>query len=259
MNRVLSLQLQLRLWLTFLKRSELGLRIRAGRARNAFIGQVAKTYDDNSARTGLATLAANHERRLRGILADHYRKVILAAAKNARKQIKSAKGDRRFEIKQSSTLFERLIEEWMQSQGLKRARSIAETDRDAVLKAINEGLEEQEGTAAISRRIRKASQLTPFRAAMIARTETHNAATFASKESAADAERELEVRLVKFWLPTRDDRTRPEHLAMTGHPPIPLDALFDVGGEPMDRPGDPAGSAENTIACRCALAYQEAE
>jgi hypothetical protein len=120
---------------------------------------------------------------------------------------------------------------------------------------LNEGL----GTEEIARNIRRVSQLTPYRAATIARTETHAAATFGSIESVREAEEELGVRMMKVWLPTLDARTRDAHAAMSGHPPIPLDEKFNVGGELMDRPGDPSASAENVIGCRCALAYEEAE
>ncbi len=65
--------------------------------------------------------------------------------------------------------------------------------------------------------------------------------------------------MLKAWSPTLDDRTRPEHAAMDGSEPIGMDELFDVGGEMLDRPGDPAGSPENTISCRCVCTYSEAE
>ena len=37
---------------------------------------------------------------------------------------------------------------------------------------------------------------------------------------------------------------------------VGLEEMFDIGGERMDHPGDPVGSAENVINCRCAIAFK---
>jgi hypothetical protein len=34
-----------------------------------------------------------------------------------------------------------------------------------------------------------------------------------------------------------------------------MDATFDVGGEALLYPGDPSGSAANTVQCRCTVAF----
>jgi len=80
---------------------------------------------------------------------------------------------------------------------------------------------------------------------------------FASVETATEAERDLNIKLVKKWLPAEDARTRPAHAAMANKPYIPMDDKFNVGGEMLSRPGDPAGSAGNVINCRCVLRYKE--
>jgi len=72
------------------------------------------------------------------------------------------------------------------------------------------------------------------------------------------AEDKLGVKMLKEWLPTLDGRTRPDHAAMAGSDPIPLEEKFLVGGEEMDRPGDPNASAEQVCGCRCTLGYSEA-
>jgi len=36
---------------------------------------------------------------------------------------------------------------------------------------------------------------------------------------------------------------------------VPLSQPFEVDGEYLDHPGDPSGSAEAVINCRCSLAY----
>jgi len=52
------------------------------------------------------------------------------------------------------------------------------------------------------------------------------------------------------WAAMLDARTRAEHAAAHGQVQ-PMDAPFDVGGEMLMHPGDPAGSPENVCQCRC--------
>lgn len=243
---------QLRLWLLSLDRFELRLRVKAARARNAFLKAAADGYADNGAVPGW--LVERHRRRLRGELTGHYEAVIPHFGAIALKQVKS----RRIQRKAAASIFQAIMAEWVSREALRKAARIAATDADDVRDAIEDGLGEGLGTEEIARRIRKVSAQTPFRAATIARTETHAAATYGSVESVRLAERELGVRMTKEWLATRDDRTRPEHQAADGQR-VGMDERFTVGGEPMDRPGDTAASAENVINCRCALAYTEAE
>lgn len=240
---------QLRAWLFALSRLEVQLRIDQARARNSMIRATAGAYRERAQFPAHIFLA--HRKRTEMNLTAAYQRTIPVFAAMATRQIKS----RRIEAK---GLFERLVAEWITREALRKATLIAATDRDDVLGAINNGLNEGLGSEEIARNIRKVSQLTPFRAATVARTETHAAATFGSIESVREAEEELGVRMMKIWLPTLDSRTRDAHAAMTSHPPIPLGEKFNVGGELMDRPGDPSASAANVVACRCALVFEEA-
>lgn len=87
----------------------------------------------------------------------------------------------------------------------------------------------------------------PYRTEMIARSETIRASNAGSIEIFRDWGVEK-----KEWLATQDDRTRPEHLAANGQV-VGVDAAFEVGGEYLTYPGDPAGSPANTIQCRCTV------
>lgn len=243
-------RLILRAWLLAMDRLEFRLRAEQGRARNAMIRSAANEYEKVGHPPAHVFIA--HRARIRTILDDHYRRTIPVFAGMAVNQIKS----RRIQRKQRN--FESLTQEWVNRESLRKATMIADTDRDDVLGAISDGMTEGLGTEEIARNIRRVSQLTPFRAATVARTETHAAATFGSIESVRQAGQELGVKMLKEWLPTMDDRTRPDHVAMANSDPIPMDEKFNVGGELMDRPGDPSASPSNTISCRCALAYSEA-
>jgi hypothetical protein len=95
--------------------------------------------------------------------------------------------------------------------------------------------------------------LSAFRADMIARTETHNAAMYASIESARDAFGDLPFDGAKVWNAVVDDRSREDHVAADNQK-VGLDQSFEIGGESLDKPGD--GSAEQAINCRCVLTYE---
>lgn len=55
---------------------------------------------------------------------------------------------------------------------------------------------------------------------------------------------------VKVWVTQRDDRVRAAHVEADGQT-VALDELFKVDGELLRFPRDPAGSAGNTVNCRC--------
>lgn len=248
-------RLYLRQWILAMDRYELRLRYKVASARNAFIKVMAKQY----ASTGSIAnhLRTKHEQRLGEILLAHYQDVMPFFGGFATKPIKARHGY--VERKAVRTTFHALLMEWASTRALENASSIADTNMNDVRRKIEAGLEDGLGNEEIGREIRKVTQDTPYRAATIARTETHAAATYGAIQEARQISEELGMELVKEWLPTLDDRTRPEHAALLNMEPIGLDEKFDVGGEMLDRPGDPSGSPENIINCRCAILTTEKE
>ena len=102
-------------------------------------------------------------------------------------------------------------------------------------------------------------QISERRAELIGRTEIIRASNAGSLMGA----QETGFPMQKFWLATRDNRTRglnPEdlfdHYSMDEDKGIPLDQAFNVSGEQLQHPGDRAGSPGNTINCRCTMTYQ---
>ena len=90
-----------------------------------------------------------------------------------------------------------------------------------------------------------------YRANLISRTEVHRVASFANE---AVAENMKIKGTVKEWVAIQDKRTRIAHSFAAGQR-VPLEEFFVVGGEKLKYPGDPRGSAGNTINCRCAAIY----
>lgn len=93
------------------------------------------------------------------------------------------------------------------------------------------------------------------RAEAIVRTEVNRTFSLAAQSRLEQSDERLGGGLKKWWLATDDDRTRPSHRAAgERYGPenaIPVDQPFEVGGEKLMEPLDPAGSPENTINCRC--------
>ena len=94
------------------------------------------------------------------------------------------------------------------------------------------------------------------RAALIARTETHNAASFANNAYHKTVEQDLGVKMLKKWVATNDARTRSTHSAANGQV-VDMSEDFIVGGVPMGYAGDSKGGAANVINCRCVIIYAD--
>ncbi len=153
--------------------------------------------------------------------------------------------------------FDVLADDWIIANGTTQSVLVAQTSMKDIAKIIAVGTEEQIGVNAIAKLINNTiPDIARFRARAIAVTETHNAAMFANITSTRQADRELDLGLLKVWEPVIDNDTRDDHRDMLSHPAILLDELFDVAGNAMDRPGDPGAPAEQVINCRCALVYQ---
>lgn len=89
------------------------------------------------------------------------------------------------------------------------------------------------------------SRMPSYRTEMIARTETMRASNAGNAALYQDWGVEMQE-----WLATNDGRTRDAHIDANGQR-VAVGEAFNVGGEALMFPGDPAGSPENTINCRC--------
>lgn len=98
-----------------------------------------------------------------------------------------------------------------------------------------------------------------YRGDTIARTESLNALRSGQADAVSQAIEQGEVDqrdVLKAWIDTgQDGSTRESHIqaGIDYAEGIPFDQPFIVGGEPLMYPGDPQGSAAETINCRCQL------
>lgn len=141
--------------------------------------------------------------------------------------------------------------------GTTRQQAIREI-RKGLKITIEEGLGIDESAEIIEELVRsKWREVSRYRAARIARTEIISA----SNEGSFKGARDTGLNMNKLWIATPTGETRPAHMQAgdlygKGYG-IPMEEAFNVDGERLMYPGDPAGSAGNVINCRCAIGYEE--
>lgn len=146
-----------------------------------------------------------------------------------------------------------LVKEFTKKWTAKRVTSISTTTRNKLSRIIDkgtrEGLGERELGGLIEERI--GGDFGARRARTIARTETHAASQDAQFEVAQDSG----LSFVKEWVAVTDDRTREDHAEANGQQ-VAMHETFKVGDDELLYPGDPSGSPEEVINCRCVCVYE---
>ena len=149
--------------------------------------------------------------------------------------------------------FDKALGEFIDENSAMWVTEIDETTRRRMAKVIansyNDGLStEQTGTALRNMII----GMGVYRANLISRTESHRVASFANEQVAVN----MNISgTKKEWVAIQDARTRITHSFAAGQT-VPLEGHFVVGGDRLKYPGDPRGSAAETINCRCAVIYR---
>ena len=134
---------------------------------------------------------------------------------------------------------------------------IAQRQANAIQKEIQKLRSEDLAIPIIARGLQeKFSNIFRNRARLIARTETHNAASYANHNYHQRVKDDYGIPMVKQWVATNDLRTRSIHADANGQK-VPMDEDFTVGGVPMSFAGDSRGGAKNVINCRCVILYAD--
>jgi hypothetical protein len=143
---------------------------------------------------------------------------------------------------------------WLTLHAGAKITGISSTLAGVIASMILEKVKAGKDHKSIARELAKlAPELGKKRAAVIARTEVHNA-------SMAAIEAALKYKNIKMasktWVAIRDARTRPTHAAVGGTT-VAFDQPFTVGGAQMMRPGDGSlgAGAEEIVNCRCSILY----
>ena len=132
---------------------------------------------------------------------------------------------------------------------------INDTTKKLIVRLVSGGLQEGLGTLEIAKKIEDViGSVFKNRAKLIARTEMVKATNVAAMQSAETSDFMYE----KKWIPSTDDRTRIDHIAMLDSDWIPFDQNFIVGGYNMAQPGDGSkgAGADQICNCRCKVVFR---
>jgi hypothetical protein len=169
------------------------------------------------------------------------------------------------EKKAAESYVDLIMQRYLIIYGATQVKLITETTRDELVETL---ANTKQTPKELEDRIKKLRNMTVFRAATIARTETHNASQYAVTEIARELEADTGTRFVKAWVAAQDERTRPGHAEQDPDNYIGMSELFEVplyegnnlvAVELMAYPGDANASAGNLCNCRCVLVTEEAE
>lgn len=150
-------------------------------------------------------------------------------------------------------VFDQAVNDYIRQWTGTKVTQISQTTVNQVRHLIERGERDGLGVEAIGKQIRSAIPgIANYRAATIARTETHTA----SNIGAMAAAQATGLNLRKEWLAAEDDRTREDHADADGQI-VGLNETFTVGGVEMMEPGDPSAPPEQVINCRCGVAFLE--
>ena len=120
-----------------------------------------------------------------------------------------------------------------------------------VREEIAQGLIQGKSYPQTARAVKERLDMAAGRAIRIVQTESNRVRNAGRYDSFKQAENEGVI-MQKEWVSALDDNTREDHGEADGQI-VGLDDPFDVGGEELMHPGDPAGSAANVINCRCSF------
>jgi len=139
--------------------------------------------------------------------------------------------------------------EFLRNKTMRFAEQVNQTTINDLKQQLIAGFQNGESIDEIAERVRDVFNFaTESRSRRIARTEIIGA----TNAGIEDTFKESQVVEYKEWLTARDELVRDAHAAADGQA-VKLNEVFDVGGEALKFPGDPDGSPENIVNCRCTL------
>ena len=173
-----------------------------------------------------------------------------------RKALKEATGKSWKREEAMDPEFERALRSYIDKHSGQKVTQVTKATQKQVAQIVSRGIEEGLTNREVAALIKKDGKIySSYRSNMIARTESHSAANAASHEQAKSSGAVKK----KKWIAAFDDRTRSGDNSSFDHTNVAsvrIELPFEVSGEELMHPGDPAGSAGNIIMCRCAMGYE---
>ncbi len=228
------------IWLRMLAEKEISAARHTNRLLKNQGTQITTAYREGGQQAAFRAIAQGHQSWARLFVA-----IYSPTLQDFNEYIKEVLG-----VKKSKSRFTDKARQWVSSQAYMKSTYVTETTHAIVKQVIDYGIENGLGEKEIASNLKDhfVSDASESRARTIARTEVHNAASFGMQDGAE----ETGIGLTREWVAVNDERTREDHADADGQI-VGMDEPFDVGGESLDYPGD--GSAEQSINCRCTVAY----
>ena len=202
-----------------------------------------------------------HEKRMSDILTRLYKDAFKMFGRRLLNSIVKHKGghETKKDTVPETPQFDMARQIWIRAQAALAVAQIAGTTekqaleiiRRALNESVEQGLSEIQTGRLIQARIGEAGgQLSRLRGRMIARTEAHSSSAVSTQMAA----KSTRLPLKKEWIASGGERTRMTHFDANGQT-VDIDQPFSVGADLLMQPGDPSGSAEEIINCRCVAGY----
>jgi len=145
------------------------------------------------------------------------------------------------------------VQTFIDARANQLAGPVTDTTYQAIRDTLVEGVTVGEDVDALADRIRHVFAVADdVRATRIARTEVISAYNGSATLGAVQLPRDVVAG--QEWIATRDAKVRDAHAEADGMT-VEVGAPFTVDGEGLEYPGDPSGSAANTVNCRCTVAF----
>ncbi len=178
------------------------------------------------------------------------------AATSERAFLKQFAGQKAFSFRK---FWARIMTSFYEQYGVPRVTDITNTERERITKILIQANNDRLDNFQTAQKL-KDENINQARALVITRTENLAAASKGASEGA----KSTPFLLAKQWISALDKRTRTmpknqfDHLMMNGTQIDEGDKFLvsgAAGGELLNYPGDPEGSAANVINCRCRAVY----
>lgn len=139
------------------------------------------------------------------------------------------------------------VQDFIHARANQLAGQVTDTTYQAIQQALADGVAQGASIDDLAAGVQHVFDVaSTSRARTIARTEVISASN--GSASLAAAQLPADVAAGQEFIATRDERTRDDHTDADGQI-VAMGQPFDVGGESLLYPGDPAGSPENVINC----------
>lgn len=212
-------------------------------------GKIVGVLDSNNFDDSANLIAKISEKKLKDILVKNYKEIVDYFSNMTMKELTGKK-------QMSFDVWTGLFLAKLETGAGEKITNINNTVLMHIRRELQRGTLAGESIHELSERLMNEKiSFSRVRAICVARTEVIGTSNGASFETARFIDGG-DGRLKKNWITTIDGRERPWHSDADGQT-VGINEKFIVFGEELDYPGDPMGSAENVINCRCASSFEK--